>query len=317
MKNTFLILSLFFTTCLHAQWPRSEYNNPNYENCNNIIRIANDIESQANYYISGDDSKRNRIKNSRQEYKKALQVYKQAEGLNCVNSDELKFKIIFCLNQMEQFDESKKILDLLIDSSSFSRNFFNSYFMTENKVSRIKELKVNGFLYYSCGGSLDAIDSEHYYSKEILNNASKLYRKKKYNLILHYFHHSKIRINWSNDTRLNRINSVLSQLLINSLLEFYTIEEIAAEFQKATLVNSDFDFDGIGESMNYPWKKIKVYNYVFNIYLERPSIITKHQKEKSLKPIIDYNHDTEQIIKEKTILYEQIQKMLSITIDKK
>jgi len=201
----------------------------------------------------------------------------------------------------------------IIDNKEIDEKFFSSYFSTKKREARAKELRENGFLYYSCGGSPDAIDSEHYYTAETLNNASTLFQENRYELLLEYLKHSSVRINWSQDVRLNRINEVICQMIIKSLLINRTIEEVEREFESAIINFDDFDFNGIGHSLNYPKASMNLFELPLKLYEDNPSYAVKYIETINEKPIIDFKKREE--IKSKTIIRKLIDELLSITLD--
>ena len=298
---------------LLAQHPKSSYKNPNYENCNYIVQAANDVEDTASIYLEGRTnsnwSNRKRIKKSRKEYIRAAQIYSQANYMDCVEGIDLILKEIHCLNQAEKFNESEKLLENIIKDSTYNYEFFNSYFLTMNKESRIKDLRKNGRLYYLDGYG---VDWEHHYTKTILKNSSYLYRKEKYLLLIQYLKCSRIRINWSDDIRLNEMNNVICQLLLSSLLKERTLNDIVTEFNNCTIIKKEFEYEGIGESMNYPVKTLEFYGLNLKFYNDVQSFYIKDNEQKNTKPIIDFENDIENL-KSKTIIRELIDKMQSIT----
>jgi len=144
-----------------------------------------------------------------------------------------------------------------------------------------------------------------------LRNSATLYKEKKYGLLIEYIKKSRIRINWSEDVRLNGINKTLCQILLKSLEHKYSIQEIKAEFDQANIYKEKYDFYGIGGSMNYPKATLVIFEIPLKLY-DSQSSHTKYNQEKSDKPLIDFDKQNENM-KEKTILNE----LLSITLDKK
>ena len=299
---------------LIAQYPKSSYKNPNYKNCNYIIQAANDIEDTASIYLEGRTysnwSNRKRIKKSRNEYLRAAQIYSQANSMHCVEGIELITKQVHCLNQAERFNESEKLLENIIKDSIFNQEFFNYYFRTINKKSRIRDLRLNGRLYYHDG---DGVNWEYYFTKTILNNSSYLYRKEKYYLLTQYLKYSRIRINWSEDIRLNEMNNVICQLLLRSLLKERTLNDIVTEFENCNITKTEFEYEGVGESSNLAVKTLDFYGLNLKFYNDVQSFYVKRNKEKNSKTIIDFK-DKNQNLKSKTIIREQLDEMLSITM---
>ena len=294
----------------------SEYHeNPKCELSKIVISAADESNDLASSYIGGNKyskwSRTKKILKGKNEYLKSAKLYRKAQLLGCTKGNNLIYKSVAAYNQAEKFNKAEELLEPFIKNSQFDYQFFDYYFMTKNKVSRAKELRENGFLYYSCGGSPDVIDSEHYYSTILLRNSVTLYQENKYELLLEYLKKSKIRINWSSDVRLNRINKVLCQMLIKSLEQKYSITEIQAEFEQAKIYTEEFDYYGIGDSMNFPKGTLKLFEIPLKLY-DSNSARAKYSKEKNEKPLIDFEKQNENM-KEKTILSE----LLSITIDKK
>ena len=294
----------------------TEYHeNPKCELSKIVISAANESNELASSYIGGNKyskwSRTKKIRKGKNEYLKSAQLYRKAHLLGCTKGNNLIYKSVAAYNQSEKFNKAEELLEPFIKNSQFDDQFFDYYFMTKNKVSRAKELRENGFLYYSCGGSPNVIDSEHYYSSIILRNSATLYKKKKYELLIEYIKKSRIRINWSSDARLNRINKVLCQMLIKSLVHKFSLQEIQAEFDKAKIYNEEYDFYGIGDSMNYPKGTLMLFEIPLKLY-DSNSRYEKYSNEKNDKPLISFEDQNENM-KEKTIINE----LLSITLDKK
>jgi len=188
------------------------YPDPKCEFFDLIYSYAKDTEKEARFLLNenttNDRIKTESIRKSKKQYFQAAKLYTKVRLIDCSNNDRLIFKTISCLNHAEKFAEAERILKPFIENSNFDQQFFSAYFMTKNRISRPKELRENGFIYYGCGGSPDVIDSEFYYSNIILKNAALLYKEKKYWLLVNYLKYSNIRINWSNDIRLNQLNTV-------------------------------------------------------------------------------------------------------------
>lgn len=294
----------------------SEYHeNPKCELSKIVISAADESNDLASSYIGGNRyskwSRTKKIRKGKNEYLKSAKLYRKAHLLGCTKDNNLIYKSVAAYNQSEKFNKAEELLEPFIKNSQFDYQFFDYYFMTKNKVSRAKELRENGFLYYSCGGSPDVIDSEHYYSSIILRNSATLYKEKKYELLIEYIKKSRIRINWSSDVRLNRINKVLCQMLIKSLEHKFSLQEIQTEFEQAKIYNEEYDYYGIGESMNYPKGTLMLFEIPLKLY-DSNSWYEKYSKERNDKPLINFEDQNENM-KEKTIINE----LLSITIDKK
>lgn len=294
----------------------SEYHeNPRCELSKIVVSAADKSNDLASSYISGNKyskwSTAKKIRKEKSEYLRSAKLYEKAQLLDCEKGNSLIYKAVAAYNQAEKFGKAIELLKPFIENSQFDYLFFDYYFMTKNKVSRAKELRDNGFLYYSCGGSPDVIDSEHYYSSIILRNSATLYEEKKYELLIEYIKKSRIRINWSSDVRLNRINKVICQMLIKSLEHKFSMQEIQDEFEQANIYNEEYDFYGIGESMNYPKGTLMLFEIPLKLY-DSNSRYEKYSKEKNDKPLINFEDQNENM-KEKTIINE----LLSITIDKK
>lgn len=288
----------FFTTTY--QYPKCKF-------FDLIHSFAKDAEKEAQDLLHKNTtskcSKAKSIRKSKKRYIDAAKLYEKAKLINCSKGSELTFKIISCLNNAEKFKKSAKLLSPFINNSDFDGHFFSSYFMTKNKVSLPKELRENGSLYYSCGGSPDVIDTEHYHTDIILKNAVLLYKEKEYWLLFNYLKHSNIRINWSDDTRLNDQNRVLCQLLIESLLKQYSKSEIINEFRSAEIYTIEYDHYYIGINMNHPTSTMKLFDVPLKIHFTTPSSYGKFSKAKNTKPIIEYNEDKVDM-KRKTIIHE-------------
>lgn len=291
----------------------SEYHeDPQYELYKLVVSAADESNSLASNYISGNKystwTRKKKIRKGKSEYLRSAKLYEKAQLLDHSKDNSLTYKAVAAYNQAEKFNKAKKLLQPFIKNSKFDYKFFDYYFMTRNKVSRIKQLRENGFLYYSCGGSPDAIDSEHFFSSIILSNSSILYKEEKYDLLIEYLKKAKIRINWSEDVRLNRINEILCQMLIEALEHKYSITEIKSEFEQAKISTEEFEYYGIGDSMNYPKGTLKLFEIPLKLY-DSKSSNAKYLKEKNEKPLINFERQNENM-KEKTILSE----LLSITI---
>lgn len=294
----------------------TEYHkNPKCELSKIVVSAADESSDLASNYIAGNKyskwSRTKKIRKGKSEYLKSAKLFRKAQLLGCTNGNNLIYKSAAAYNQAEKFDKAEQLLEPFIKNWQFDDQFFSYYFMTKNKVSRAKELRENGFLYYSCGGSPDVIDSEHYYSSIILKNSATLYKEKKHELLIEYIKKSRIRINWSSDVRLNRINKVLCQMLIKSLEHKFSLQEIQAEFQQAKIYNEQYDFYGIGDSMNYPKGTLMLFEIPLKLY-DSNSRYEKYSIEKNDKPLINFEDQNENM-KEKTIINE----LLSITLDKK
>jgi len=311
LKGLISVIIIFVQFNLRAQ---NNYNAAKAHNCQELNSIAYEVKGMASSYLSGNkyDGWHNQKKfhYSLKEYQKALRIFKQLESMGCDYNDQYIIEIIYCLNQLERFSEARKIIQRLIDKKRFSQDFFNIYFMTRNKTSSIKYIKEHGGLLMLCGGGPDSFDTEYYYSQIMLENAVQLYNDKEYALLLHYLSHSKVRINWSEDTRLNSINQVLSQLILQSLLQLHSAKEIIAEFNDALLVRKEHDYFGIGDSMNWPQKELTLFEFTFYLYNDNISDVAKYNLKHNpgignQKAIIDFTAGNE-VIKKSTILYEGI-----------
>ena len=100
-------------------------------------------------------------------------------------------------------------------------------------------------------------------------------------------------------------------MLIKSLEQKFSLQEIQAEFDQAKIYNEEYDFYGIGDSMNYPKGTLMLFDIPLKFY-DSNSRYEKYSKEKNDKPLVSFEHQNENM-KEKTIIYE----LLSITLDKK
>lgn len=278
---------------------------------NLVHSFAKDSENVAqSLLIDNTTNKRKREKyilKSKKQYIHAANLYAKAQLIDCSSNVELTFKIVSCLNHAEKFKKAEKLLLPFIENSDLDAHFFSYYFMTKNKVSRPKELRENGFLYYSCGGSPDIIDSEYYYTNIIMNNAILLYLEKDYRLLLEYFKHSSIRINWSDDYRLNQLNKVICQMLIKSLVKVYSESVLISEFNSSEIFTREHDLYGIGVYMNYPQKTLELFDLPLKIYSDNPSLFSELIDE---KPIIDFEEEEDEM-KRKTIIHELMAEMLS------
>jgi hypothetical protein len=283
------------------------YPDPKCEFFNLIHSFAKDTEKGARYLLNENTTSKwtraKSIRKSKRKYFQASKLYTKAELIDCSNNIELTFKIISCLNHAEKFKKSEKLLSPFIKNSDLSGHFFSSYFMTRNKVSLPKELRENGFIYYSCGGSPHVIDSEHYYTNIILKNAALLFKEKEYWLLINYLKYSNIRINWSDDIRLNKLNTVICQMLIESLIKEYSKSELINEFKSAEIYTIEHDVYFIGDYVNHTNATMKLFEVPLKIYFTNPTSYSKYSKVKNEKPIIEYNEDKEDM-KRKTIIHE-------------
>ena len=309
MKNQILILILLLPTICFGQYPRPNCYDCNEQLCNDIVIQANEKESQAQSYLYGRDSrawrKNKRIRKSRREYKKAIKLYEKAQSGKCFENNEMKYKLISCYNQIERYGKSRKILKPIRRDSVYSLEFFNYFFSTKNKASNIRELRKRGFISWSCGGTSDVIDSEHYYSSILLHNASILYKERDYKLLLHYLHHSNIRSNWSADIRLNRINKILNKMFLLSLNQIYSIEEIQMEYSNSNMSSDDLFLESIGENMNYAKLEFTLFGFDLKIYEDKPTRIAQRNSMKDTNSIM--NFDSNDDLKNQTILKSEIE----------
>ncbi len=283
----------------------SEYHkDPRHELYKLVISAGDESNGLASNYISGNKyskwSKVKRIRKGKREYLRSAKLYRKALLLDCSKDNSLTYKAVAAYNQAENFNEAEELLKPLIDRSQFDYKFFNYYFMTKKKVSKVKELRENGFFYYGCGGSPDVIDSEYYYTDIILKNAALLYKEKEFWLLINYLKQSNIRINWSDDIRLNQLNTVICQMLIESLIKQYSISELLNEFKSAEIYTIENDYYCIGGDGNYPNSTMKLFDVPLKIYFTNPRLFSK---VKNTKPIIEYNEDKDEM-KRKTIIYE-------------
>lgn len=292
------------------------YEDPMNELCDLTKEIANSSKDLARHYLFGNQysswSRSKRITKSKKAFAKAAKLYQIASLLKNYEDKDVLYRSIYCLIESEDFIKAEKLLDIIITKKDYDPEFFRYYFMAKNKASTIRKLRLEEMFYEKCGESADVIDSEYHYLSITFTNALKLHNEKKYDLLLEFLNQSCLRINWSKDQRLNNLNKILCQLLINALSVKYSIIEIQKEFEKSNVKDLNYYDNHSCNGIFNAKKSTNLYGVNLIIYEEKSSIGSEIDPMVDDSQLITFDRDSEKI-KEKTFVIQRINELLSIT----